>query len=1389
MLNVYICEHLMIDLMKHVFNAILLLMGINSYAQSCGVTVSVPKNTIICQPTGINLDGKIEGNYLSFEWKGADGYSNNTELNPTVNVAQSTTYTLTSYSVPAINLINNGDFSSGVTGFSTDYTYVSTSMMPEGRFAVINNPNLVHTRFATCKDHSGNGNMMVVNGAALLQKVWCQNIDITPGKTYIFQAWATSVIATSPAILQFSINGSLIGPPLNLSGGLCGWEKFYTTWDSGANSNVEICITNQNTTPTGNDFAIDDIFFAPLCEDEKKFTVTLSPFQLPVPSTPHLDCFNRNSVLSAIPISGSGPFSYAWTTVDGNIETSVAQESITVSSSGTYFVTVTDQYGCSRTSPYVVTEDFAPTIPKIDGNTGFYCLKDSVELMVSASTPVSSYVWLLPDFTTLSGNAITATQGGKYIVTATGNNGCLGVDSITLSSFELPMPSTPHLDCFNRNSVLSAVPISGSGPFSYAWTTVDGNIVTSVAQESITVTSSGTYFVTVTDQYGCSRTSPYVVTGDFAPTIPKIDGNTGFYCLKDSVELMVSASTPVSSYVWLLPDFTTLSGNAITATQGGKYIVTAIGNNGCMGVDSITLSSFELPMPSTPHLDCFNWNSVLSAVPISGSGIFSYAWATVDGNIETSVAQESITVTSSGTYFVTVTDQYGCSRTSPYVVTGDFAPPLPVISGNTVLDCVVKSTELTVTASNPSATFEWLLPDNTIKTGNMITATMEGKYQVIATGNNGCRDTLPYFLTADRDFPIISADLDTITCTHPMGNILLMSSVMSDFSWRDEMGNTGIGPNIISTKPGVYAVTATSSRGCESTQMITLDIDTISPKLEILLLDSITCAVPVVKPSILAADHTLFYWQGPENVNITTLAPIFDVAGLYTLTLQGANGCMKSESITVVENKKAPDFDITYDDLTCKEPATKLIISGDQDVLYKLDTSQISNNHMITKAGNYTLTGTNHLGCESVLNFIVQANFELPVSEIKPIKLNCINKTGLLYNTYVGTDDYQYTWIRDSEKYYTDSLSVSNGGIIFVEIANPYGCILKDTITISEDKVIPELTISGNNVIPCDSVFIQLSANPASPDYILYWTDPDGLTDSRLKIQASKAGLYTSHITNPANGCSNEKSINIIKHFPIDSYVSVLKQPLCLGDKGSINVKQLIGGTAPYKLMINSQPKILESDFAVPAGSIFVEVSDANGCYLKDTLYVNEPVPFVVDAGADVLIELYGSHKIEANVEMNGNKTEQIIWTPAESLSCDDCLSPLATPLEDTKYKITIINQNGCKQEDELLVRVIFNKGYDSPNIISNEGNTGNIYFTIYPIRNSINKLQYLRIYDRWGNMVFTKENFPAGTPEEGWDGSISGKRVQPGVYVWVSEILYKDGTSEVARGDVSILR
>lgn len=159
------------------------------------------------------------------------------------------------------NLVTNGNFSSGNTGFSSSYGYNPGNLTPEGKYDVLTNPHDDHTNFSACGDHtSGSGKMMVVNGAATAGvTVWCGSVTVSPNSSYTFSTWVASVHATSPAILQFSINGVNLGSTFTASSTTCNWQQFCETWNSGASTTASICIVNQNTASSGNDFALDDI--------------------------------------------------------------------------------------------------------------------------------------------------------------------------------------------------------------------------------------------------------------------------------------------------------------------------------------------------------------------------------------------------------------------------------------------------------------------------------------------------------------------------------------------------------------------------------------------------------------------------------------------------------------------------------------------------------------------------------------------------------------------------------------------------------------------------------------------------------------------------------------------------------------------------------------------------------------------------------------------------------------------------------------------------------------------------------------------------------------------------------------------------------------------------
>jgi len=182
------------------------------------------------------------------------------------------------------NLITNGDFEAGNTGFTSDYLYFAkpatpatkyttpkSSLYDEGTYGVGTNPSLYHGSWASFGDHtSGTGNMMIVNGATTGVApfdVWKSTASVTAGQTYYFSAFMTSVYPPpvgsdpiAPAILQFSIDGNDIGSAVLLAGGKVGqWQQFYVTWDATVDGPVDVALVNNVLIAAGNDFAVDDI--------------------------------------------------------------------------------------------------------------------------------------------------------------------------------------------------------------------------------------------------------------------------------------------------------------------------------------------------------------------------------------------------------------------------------------------------------------------------------------------------------------------------------------------------------------------------------------------------------------------------------------------------------------------------------------------------------------------------------------------------------------------------------------------------------------------------------------------------------------------------------------------------------------------------------------------------------------------------------------------------------------------------------------------------------------------------------------------------------------------------------------------------------------------------
>jgi gliding motility-associated-like protein len=272
---------------------------------------------------------------MSIEWQNGFHSQN-------ISAVTSGTYWCTAtFPQPGLNQVVNGDFSQGDTLFSTDFIHGTGGayglLSMEGTYAITTDPSLVHNNFASCTDHTGNGNMLVVNGSPVPNaNIWCQTVPVTPNTYYAFSAWLMSVTAPNPAEMDFLVNGTSLGTPLLASSNTCEWNQFYAVWNSGANTTATICIINQQLAVGGNDFALDDIAFSPLCSYTDSIEVTvMSP-------APALDlgaggalCPGTSAEVQATlqPTWTASPLTYAWSTGEHT-------QQVTVPGPGTYAVTV-----------------------------------------------------------------------------------------------------------------------------------------------------------------------------------------------------------------------------------------------------------------------------------------------------------------------------------------------------------------------------------------------------------------------------------------------------------------------------------------------------------------------------------------------------------------------------------------------------------------------------------------------------------------------------------------------------------------------------------------------------------------------------------------------------------------------------------------------------------------------------------------------------------------------------------------------------------------------------------------------------------------------------------------------------------------------------------------
>jgi trimeric autotransporter adhesin len=1320
---------------------------------------SITGTLAFCQ--GSNTTLNATAGFATYQWSTGAG-------TPGITVSTSSTYTVT---VTDAN---------GCTGTTSQSTIVNPNPVP-----VMSGVNTIcqgqNTSFTPGPGYTGySWSTGVFTPSVNLTTAGTYTVTVSDANGCLGSASATLTVNPLPSPAITGTTTFCQGLNSNLNAGP-GFNSYL--WNTGANTQQLNVSTSGNYTVT-----VTNAFG---CSSSVNTLVTVNPLPVPAIIGPAAICAGNNGTLNA----GPGYAGYLWSN-------GLTTQTISTGSAGTYTVTVTSAAGCSATTSASMLVNPLPT-PSITGVTTI-CQGDVTNL--NAGAGYATYFWS----TGANTQTINAGTAGPITVTVTDANGCSSPasTSITVNALPIPVISGQNAFCNGSSGVLDA----GTGFTSYLWNT-------GANSRTITVSTAGTYTVTVTANTGCVGTDNDLVVVHPNPT-PVITGNTS---ICQGANTTLNAGNGYSTYNWSNGATT----QTIPVSTAGNFGVTVTSSFGCVGTTSTSTVVNALPTPSITGITaiCQGTTTTFDA----GAGYSGYLWSN-------GATTQTISPGTAGTYTVTVTDANACSNNTNLALIVN-ALPTPAISGTNAF-CDGDNSNLSAGAGYIN--YVWSTGANT----QMINVTAAGNYTVTVTDNNGCSANTNLLITVHPNpTPVILGGTGICFGTT---TALSVPGSYSTYLW-----NTGATTsNITVGNAGNYNVTVTSAFGCVGGTSTVMVINALPTP-------AITGVTAICQGTITSFDagsgYTNYVWS--NGATTQTINP--GVAGSYTVTVTDINGCQNNTNIALVVNA-LPTPAITGDFDFCLNQNSD-INAGSGYVNYLWNNGAVSQTINVSTAGNYAVTVTDNNGCSATTNTLITV-YALPTPAITGTNAICDGTT----TTFAAGNYSSYAWSNGNT---TSTITTGVAGTYNVTVTDIHGCTgsTSQLLTVYD---LPSATISGSNAI-CIGQSTALDFNLIGTAPFVF-TYSNGITTS-IPIN-NTTGTATINV-NPTN-TTNYTMISIADAHCQGSVAGVasvvvnpLPQPLITGDLAicdgetttltanagytaytwsnnanqpaistgssgiyTVTVVDINGceNTSPaVNLIVNSVPVVAFTNdtsltCAVPkinftnlsiydAGShfdwTFGDGTDANESNPSHLYYVpgNYPVSLTVttpagcvsSANQNVEILFYPlpvadfvtspgvTNVFNGKVSFVDRSSYAVSWLwefgDGASKSIEQNTSHYYNEIGDYKVTLTITNVAGCvdKHTEEVNINPFYIPNAFTPN---GDGVNDVFYYAGY----QLDVLSYeMNIFNRWGQLVF------AGAGEnESWKGeTATGDEAPQGTYVYRIIVKTKGGQEHVFNGQVSLVR
>lgn len=346
--------------------------------------------------------------------------------------------------------------------------------------------------------------------------------------------------------------------------------------------------------------------------------------------------------------------------------------------------------------------------------------------------------------------------------------------------------------------------------------------------------------------------------------------------------------------------------------------------------------------------------------------------------------------------------------------------------------------------------------------------------------------------------------------------------------------------------------------------------------------------------------------------------------------------------------------------------------------------------------------------------------------------------------------------------------------VVGVDLA---GCAGSASVTVTVAGLGPDLQLSAVDALCFGTATGQATVVATGTGPFSYNWSPTGGTNATANNLFP--GNYTVSVSD-SQGCTSTGNVTVGSPSQIVGNGSVTNTD-CNQNNGSIIVNPS-GGVGPYTfawLPGGSTNPLLSN---LGAGAYQVTISDANNCSILENIAVGLNDNFLVSIDPPLsTIQYQESVLLDATV-VPAVPGATYAWSPTAGLSCTDCPNPIASPIVNTTYTVTVTAPNGCTQTAQATVNVQLPCGAAfMPTIFSPNGDALNDKLCL--MGSCVQTMNY-SIYNRWGELVFTSKS-----QTECWDGTFRGKPAPVGVYAYKLQVTLTDGTIQEESGNITLTR